>query len=64
MFGGNVPGVTFLFAALAVVFAVLAARDFFRGEGRPAPGRKTWLRMALIFSAVAIGLFVWHTFFV
>ena len=64
MFGGNVPGVTFLFAALAVVFAVFAARDFFREEGRPTPGRKTWLRMTLIFSAVAIGLFVWHTFFV
>jgi NO-binding membrane sensor protein with MHYT domain len=64
MFGGNVPGVTFLFAALALVFAVLAARDFFREEGRATPARKTWLRMTLIFSAVAVGLFVWHTFFV
>lgn len=62
MFGSNVPGVTFFFAALAVVFAVLAARDYWRTGGRPA--RKTWLRMALIYSAVAISLFVWHTFFV
>ena len=64
MLGGNVPGVTFLFAALAVVFAVLAVRDFFREDGRPTPARKTWIRIALIFSAVAVGLFVWHTFFV
>jgi hypothetical protein len=62
MFDGNVPGVTFVFAALAVVFAVLAVRDYFRERGKTTPARKTWLRMALIFSVVAVGLFVWHTF--
>jgi NO-binding membrane sensor protein with MHYT domain len=61
---GNVPGVTIVFVALAVVFAALAFRDFVREEGRLTPARKTWQRMALIFSAVAVGLFVWHTFFV
>jgi hypothetical protein len=60
---GNVPGVTFLFAGLAVVFAVLAFRDFMREGGKPTPARTTWQRMAVIFSAVAVGLFVWHTFF-
>ena len=64
MFGGNVPGVAIVFLALAVVFAVLAVRDYLREEGKLTPARKTWLRMALIFSAVAVGLFVWHTFFV
>jgi NO-binding membrane sensor protein with MHYT domain len=64
MFGGNVPGVTIVFVALAVVFAALAFQDFLREEGKLTPARKTWLRMALIFSAVSIGLFVWHTFFV
>lgn len=63
MFGGNVPGVTIVFLALAVVFAVLAMRDYLREEGKLTPARKTWLRMALIFSAVAVGLFVWRTFF-
>jgi hypothetical protein len=64
MFGSNVPAVAFLFAALSAVFAILAARDFLGHAGRPTPARKTWLRMAVIFSAVAVGLFVWHTFFV
>jgi hypothetical protein len=64
MFGIDVPGVTFFFAALAGVFVVLAARDYSREGGTPTPARKTWLRMAVIFSAVAIGLFVWHTYFV
>jgi hypothetical protein len=64
MFGSSVPGVTFLFAALAVVFAVLAARDRLRAGGKPTAARKTWLRMTIIFSIVAIGLFVWHTYFV
>ena len=61
---GEVPGVVFLFMALAVVFAVLATRDFVREQGRPTPARKTWTRMALIFFVVSVGLFVWHTFFV
>jgi NO-binding membrane sensor protein with MHYT domain len=60
----NVPGVTIVFVALAVVFAALAFRDFLREEGKLTPARQTWLRMSLIFSAVAVGLFVWHTFFV
>jgi NO-binding membrane sensor protein with MHYT domain len=64
MIGNNVPPVTFLFVALAVLFAVLAARDFLREGGRPTPARKTWLRMVIIFSAVSVGLFVWHTYFV
>jgi NO-binding membrane sensor protein with MHYT domain len=64
MLGGNVPGAAIVFVALAVVFAVVAVQDFLREEGKLTPARKTWLRMALIFSAVAIGLFAWHTFFV
>ena len=64
MFGSNAPGVTLVFAALAVVFAILAARDYLREEGKPTPARKTWVRMVIIFSAVAIGLFAWHTYFV
>jgi hypothetical protein len=64
MFGSNVPGVTLVFAGLAVLFAVLAARDFLREGGRPTPARKTWLLISIMFSAVAIGLFGWHTYFV
>ena len=61
---GNVPPVIFVFVALAVLFAVLAVRDYLREQRKPTLRGTIWLRMTLIFSAVAIGLFVWHTFFV
>ena len=63
MLGTNVPWVTAVFLALALLFMVLAVRDYLREEGRPTLARKAWLRMALIFSAVAVGLVVWHTYF-
>ena len=52
-----------VFLALAVVFVGLAVRDYFAEERKLSPARKTWLRMSFIFSAVAIGLFVWQRFF-
>jgi hypothetical protein len=62
MFGGIVPAVAIVFAALGVIFVGVTVRDFLIAEGKLTPGRKTWLRVAFIFSGVAIGLFVWHTF--
>ena len=64
MLGGNVPAVAIVFVALGVIFSGLALRDFLTEEGKLTPSRKTWLRIAFIFSGVGIGLFVWHTFVV
>ena len=62
MLEGNLPTVSIVFLALAVVFVALAVRDGFKSQGQLTPARKTWIRIAIIFSAVAIGLFVLHTF--
>ncbi len=62
MLGGNVPAVAIVFVALAVIFLGATLRDFLLAEGKLTAGRKTWLRMSFIFSGVAIGLFVWHTY--
>jgi len=64
MFIGTTPGTAIVFLALAIVFVGLAVRDYLLQEGKLSPARKTWLRMSLIFSAVAVGLFIWHTFIV
>ncbi len=62
MFEGTVPAVALVFVALAVIFVALALRDFLKEQGQLNPARKTWLQIALIFSAVTIGLFLMHTF--
>ena len=61
MQNGVVPAVAIVFVALAAVFVGITLRDFLIAEGKLTPARSTWLRMAFIFSAIAIGLFVWHT---
>ena len=62
MFEGTVPAVAVVFVALAIIFTALALQDFLKDQDQLTPARKTWLRIALIFSAVAIGLFLMHTF--
>ncbi len=62
MFEGTVPAVALVFVALAVIFVAAALRDFLKEQGQLTPARKTWLRVAFIFSAVTIGLFLMHTF--
>lgn len=62
MLAGTTPAVAIVFVALAVVFTAVAVNNFLVEEGKLTPARKTWLRIAFIFSAIAIGLFVWHTF--
>lgn len=62
MVGESVPAVAIVLVALAVVFVAAAVRNYFAEHGGLSAARSTWLRMAFIFSAVAIGLFVWHTF--
>lgn len=50
-----------LFAALALLFAGLVARDYIRNQGRRAPARRTWVRLAAIFAVVALALFLLAT---
>ncbi len=47
-----------VFLGLAIIFVGVAVQDYLKAEGKLSPGRKTWLRIAFIFSAVSIGLFV------
>jgi len=53
----HVPNVGIVFAALAVIFVAMAVRDFLSVEGKLTPARKTWLKIAIIFACVSIGLF-------
>lgn len=64
MLGGTAPAVAIVFVALAVVFAGWSLRDYLMEAGALTPARKTWLRVSFIFSAIAVGLFLWHTFLV
>lgn len=43
---------------LAVIFLGLAMQDFWKTENKLTPARKTWVRIAIIFSAISIGLYV------
>jgi len=56
------PTVPIIFVAIAVIFVTLALRDFLKDESKLTPARSTWLRMAMIFAAVAIALVVVKTF--
>lgn len=55
-----VPTAALILLALAIVFGVLAARDYRRGARQMNPARKAWLRVALIFSTIGIALLLWH----
>jgi len=46
-----------VFVAIAVIFIGVALRDYLITEGKMTIGRKIWIRMAFIFTAVGIGLF-------
>ncbi len=47
-----------IFLAIALVFVGVALRDYLKTEGKMTIARKIWIRMALIFAGVGIGLFI------
>jgi len=51
------PLVGLVFVALAVIFFGLSLRDYFKAEGKMPIARKAWLRIAVIFAGVGLGLF-------
>jgi hypothetical protein len=57
------PSLGIVFVAIAVVFLGVTLRDYLKAEGKLTIARKIWLRMALIFAGVGIGLYLVHTFF-
>lgn len=48
----------FLFLLIAAVFAIVAYRNRTSAEGTPNPAVKTWLRIAVTFAVVGVGLCV------
>lgn len=52
------PNLGIVFIAIAVIFLCVTFRDYLNSEGKLTIARKVWLRLALIFSAVGIGLYL------
>ena len=50
------------FVALAMIFFGLWLKDYLKGEGRIPLARKAWLRIALIFAGVGVGLLFMQAF--
>ena len=46
-----------VFVAIAVIFMAAALWDYLKAEGKMTLGRKVWIRMAIIFAVVGVGLF-------
>lgn len=45
-----------LFLAIAIIFVAHTVQDHLAAAGALSPARRTWLRVAVIFAGVAIGL--------
>jgi hypothetical protein len=54
------PPLAVVFVGLGVVFLALVLWDWLKEEGKLTPARKTWLCIAWLFAAVAIGLYLVH----
>lgn len=52
----TVPRPALIFAALAILFLILATIDFARHGSPSTPARKAWFRIGLIFAAISIYL--------
>jgi len=57
------PSLGAVFVALAVIFLGVAVQDYLKAEGKMTPARQAWLRVALIFAGISIGLYVMRVFF-
>ncbi len=56
------PYIGIIFLTIALVFVGVALRDYLKTEGKMTIARKIWIRMALIFAGVGIGLFLMQIF--
>jgi hypothetical protein len=55
---GNPVSIAVIFIAISVIFICVAFRDFLKAEGKMTIARRTWIRMALIFAGVGIGIYI------
>jgi hypothetical protein len=55
--------ISFIFLAIAAIFVVAAFRDALKSENRSPIARKIWIRMAFIFCAVSMALYLFDLFF-
>ena len=53
---GSSARIGLLFCGLAAIFLAVALRDYLRAEGKRSLARRTWVRIAIIFAVVGIGL--------
>jgi hypothetical protein len=51
-----------VFVAVAVIFLAVAFRNYLKEERKESIARTIWIRMAIIFAAVGIGLFFVQVF--
>ena len=61
MYGTSSIGIVFV--AIAVIFISISFRNYLEEEGKATIARTVWIRMAIIFAAVGIGLFFVQMFF-
>jgi hypothetical protein len=53
--------VSVIFLAIAILL-IASFRDYLKSKGEKTIARRIWLRMALIFAAVAVGLYFLNHF--
>ena len=54
--------VSIIFLVIAIILIIASIRDYLKSKCEKTIARKIWLRMALIFTAVAVGLFFLNHF--
>jgi preprotein translocase subunit SecG len=54
--------VSVIFLAIAIILLIASFRDYLKSKGEKTIARRIWLRMALIFAAVAVGLYFLNHF--
>jgi hypothetical protein len=53
----TLPSLSVVFIAISIIFLGVAFRDYLKTEGKLTIARKIWIRMALIFAGVGLGLY-------
>jgi len=57
-----IPFVSSVFFAISVIFLIISFRDYVKNGRTMTIARRIWLRMALIFAIVGIGLYILRTY--
>ena len=60
---GTLASIGIIFIAISLIFLIATFRDYLKSKGEMTIARRIWLRLALIFAAIGIGLYFVQTFF-